>query len=122
MKNTKSSPIPDDLKYKVVMEYLNTDATQGELMAKYNFGGRNISKWMRKFGLKSPDPQTLEMHKQMAKETSKTPKERELEQKIKELEKALDYEKLRTRALETMIDIAENDLKIPIRKKPGTKQ
>jgi transposase len=122
MKNTKSLPISDEIKYKVVMEYLNTDATQEELMVKYNFGGRNISKWMRKFGLKSPDSQTLELNRQMAKEVNKTPKERELEHKIKELEKALDYEKLRTRALETMIDIAENDLKIPIRKKPGTKQ
>lgn len=122
MKNIKSNSIPDDVKYKVVMEYLNTDATQEELMAKYNFGGRNISKWMRKFGLKSPDSQTLEIQKQMSKEINKTPIEREYEQKIKELEKALEYEKLRARAFETMIDIAENDLKIPIRKKSGTKQ
>jgi transposase len=58
----------------------------------------------------------------MTKETNKTPKERELEQEIKELRKALDNAKLRNLALETMIDIAENDLKIPIRKKPGTRQ
>jgi transposase len=58
----------------------------------------------------------------MTKETNKTPKERELEQEIKELRKALDNAKLRNLALETMIDIAENDLKIPSRKKPGTRQ
>lgn len=122
MKRRKFPVIPDDVKYQIVMEYLNTNATQEELMRKYNFGGTNIPKWMRKFGLKLPDNQTLEINKQMAKEITKTPKEHEYEQKIKELEKALEYEKLRTRALETMIDIAENDLNIPIRKKPGTKQ
>ena len=58
----------------------------------------------------------------MSKEIEKTPRERELEAKVKELEGALAYEKLRTLALNTMIDIAERDLNIPIRKKPGTKR
>ena len=38
------------------------------------------------------------------------------------LEQQLDYEQLRTLALDTMIDIAERDLKIPIRKKSGAKR
>jgi transposase len=110
-------------KLKIVQEYINSDVTMTALMAKYDIAGMgSISRWMRNFGFQAPSPQTLELNKQMAKETNKTLKERELEQKIRELEKALDYEKLRTRALETMIDIAENDLKIPIRKKSGTKQ
>jgi transposase len=110
-------------KLKIVQEYINSDVTMTALMAKYDIAGMgSISRWMRNFGFQAPTPQTLELNKQMAKETNKTLKERELEQKIRELEKALDYEKLRTRALETMIDIAENDLKIPIRKKSGTKQ
>lgn len=58
----------------------------------------------------------------MAKEDSKPQQERELEQKIKILEKELEHEKLRTRALTTMIDIAEKELKISIRKKSGAKQ
>jgi hypothetical protein len=45
-----------------------------------------------------------------------------LENKVKELEKLLDYERLRTTALNTMIDIAERELKISIRKKSGAKQ
>jgi transposase len=110
-------------KLKIVQEYINTDITLTALMTKYSIAGMgNIYRWMRTFGLQAPTPQTLELNKQMSKESNITPKERELEQKVTELEKALDYEKLRTRALETMIDIAENDLKIPIRKKPGTKQ
>jgi len=58
----------------------------------------------------------------MAKQIEKTSYERELEAKIKKLEQQLDYEQLRTLALDTMIDIAERDLKISIRKKSGAKR
>ena len=42
--------------------------------------------------------------------------------KVQELTKALEHERLKTIALETMIEIAESDLHIKIRKKRGTKQ
>jgi transposase len=45
-----------------------------------------------------------------------------IRQRNKELEKALKEANLMIHALNTMINIAEADLKIPIRKKPGTKR
>lgn len=55
-----------------------------------------------------------------------TPQEKQekalLEKRIKELEKALEYAKLKNIATETMIDIAEKQFNIPIRKKSGPKQ
>ena len=45
-----------------------------------------------------------------------------LEQRIKELESQLSFSQKRTVALETLIDIAEKELKIQIRKKSGPKQ
>jgi hypothetical protein len=42
--------------------------------------------------------------------------------KIRELEKHLEYAKLKIISLETLIKVAEEDLHIKIRKKPGTKQ
>jgi predicted RNA-binding protein len=38
------------------------------------------------------------------------------------LQKALDEAQLKIKALNTLIDIAEDQFKIPIRKKPGAKQ
>lgn len=38
------------------------------------------------------------------------------------LKQALAHEQLHVQALNTMIDIAERELKIPVRKKPGAKQ
>ncbi len=46
----------------------------------------------------------------------------ELEKKVKDLEKQLSYEKMKSEVLDTMINIAEKELKISIRKKSNTKQ
>lgn len=119
----KVNRFPDELKLQVVQEYLNTSMSQKELMLKYNIRGTNcITQWMRKFGLPLPDQQQIELQRTMSKEAEKTSKERELESKVKQLEQQLEHEKFRTLALNTMIDIAERDLKIVIRKKSGAKR
>ena len=46
----------------------------------------------------------------------------QLKQRIKELEKALAFSRLETEARDLMIDIAEKNFNIPIRKKAGAKQ
>ena len=113
----------DDFKLKVALEYLQTSISGADLMRKYQIRGHNsINNWIRKFGLSKPDQPQIDILRTMKEESQKTTKERELELKVKQLEKELDHEKLRTLALNTMIDIAERDLKIPIRKKSGTKR
>lgn len=120
---TKVNRFTDELKYKVVLEYLNSDISYKAIKQKYGIKGNGcISNWKRKFGLSNPSEEQLMLNKSMSKEIEKTARERELEAKVKELEGALAHEKLRTLALNTIIDIAERDLKIPIRKKPGTKR
>lgn len=46
----------------------------------------------------------------------------ELQKKLKEMEKQLEHAQMKNIALETLIDVAEEKLKITIRKKPGAKQ
>jgi transposase-like protein len=119
----KVNHFSDELKLQVVQEYLETDLSQVELQKKYDIKGNAcILNWMRKFGLKEPNENLREIRHAMSKETEKTSHERELESKVKELEKLLEHEKLRTTALNTMIDIAERELKISIRKKSGAKR
>ena len=120
---TKVNCFPDELKLKVVQEYMDTDVSQRELMQKFNIRGVNtIKKWMRKFDMQAPSQQEIELQRTMAKQKEKTPYERELEAKVAKLEQQLDYEQLGTLALDTMIEIAERDLKISIRKKSGAKR
>jgi len=120
---TKVKQFADELKLQVVQEYYETDVSQAELMKKYNIGGNNtIKEWMRKFDLQAPSEQHIELQRTMAKQKEKTPYEQELETKIQKLEEQLEYEQFRTLALNTMINIAERDLKISIRKKAGAKR
>lgn len=120
---TKVNQFPDELKLKVVQEYLQTDRSRKELMLKYNIRGNNcITNWMRKFDLQAPSQQQIELQCTMAKQKEKTPYEQELEAKVQKLEEQIEYEQFRTLALNTMIDIAERDLKISIRKKAGAKR
>lgn len=119
----KVNQFPDELKVQVVQEYLTTSMSQKELMQKYNIRGSScITNWMHKFEMQAPSLQQIEIQRTMEKQSDRHPYEQELEAKIRKLEAQLEHEKFRTLALNTMIDIAERDLKISIRKKSGVKQ
>lgn len=113
----------DDFKLKVVQEYVMGDATVSDIQKKYGIKSRScISDWVRKFGLESPTQREIELNNAMKEQNQRTPREQELELRVKQLEKELEKERLRTLALNTMIDIAERDLKIKVRKNSGAKQ
>lgn len=102
-------------KESIVAEYLLGNHTYRQLGKKHNVDYRVIHSWVMKFKgkLKSPSPKvTLPI----AETGIKKPVE------VLLLEEALRKEKLRNELLNTMIDIAEKELKISIRKKSGTKQ
>lgn len=120
---TKVNQFTDELKLQVVHEYMDTDVSYKELMQKYNIrGNNNINNWMRKFGLKTPSEQQIALQRTMSKQIDKTVHERELEAEVQKLKQQLEHERLRILALNTLIDVAERDLKISIRKKAGAKQ
>ena len=120
---TKFNRITDDLQYQIVQEYLTTEITYDELKVKYNFGGNdNIRNWMTKFGISKQNVDQIKQDRVMASTSSKSSRELELEQKIRLLEDELNKEKLKTAALSTLINIAERDLQIDIKKKCGAKQ
>ena len=115
--------ISDELALQIVEEYLSTDISQSELKKKYNFGGyQNIYRWMLKFGLSKPNEEQIQLHRAMTDEKKKSSSEQELELKLKQLEEELKREQFKTLALNTMINIAERELKVDIRKKPGAKR
>jgi transposase-like protein len=119
----KVNHFTDEFKFQVIQEYLTTDITYKELKKKHSIKGNScIPNWKRKFGTSQITEEQINLQRTMSKEEEKTPRERKLESKVKELEKALEQERLRTLALDTMINVAERDLKISIRKKSGTKQ
>lgn len=112
--------LPDNLKCKIVQEYLAGGVSQKSLMIKYNFRGKqSINNWIRKFGLSNDIKNYQEPMKKLKKQLISTDP---VELKLKKLEEELRVERLRTTALSTMIDIAERELKVDIRKKSGAKR
>jgi transposase len=119
----KVNSYTDDFQLKVAKAYVLSDATVSEIQEKYGIKSRSsVSDWVRKFGLQSPTQREIEFQNAMKEQKEKTPRELELELKVKQLEKDLEKERLRTLALNTMIDIAERDLKIRVRKNYGARQ
>ncbi len=88
----KVKQFPDELAYKIALEYLTTDISQPELKKKYGFNGNStIYRWIAKFGLSKPSDQEIELYKAMKKEQKrKSPKEAKLEGQIAASKKELE--------------------------------
>ena len=117
----------------MIKEYLTGQYTKVELWKKYT-GQDNehgaLLYWMRTLGYISKEnspkrkkkflPSPIQSAQIMATEnTNQDPLE--LQRRIKELEKQLETTQLKVEGYELMIEIAEKQLNIPIRKKSDTK-
>ena len=101
----------------------NGTLTIAEARRKFDIQGKsNIRNWMIKFGydpsLKPSIPRVRPMPK--PEEESEDPKV--LKARIAALEEQVRRAELRALGLDTMIDVAEEQLKISIRKKSSTKR
>ena len=120
-----------DIKNQIIQEYLNTGCGYRRLAAKYGFSRTTICKWVQVYqGVHNLPPTNLQqkhyldpMAKSKQKEDARTSvSEAELLQKIAALEKQLAHQELRAEVLDTLINVAEKQLDISIRKKSGTQQ
>ena len=120
----------DEFKKKIIAEYLETNLTKREILDKYGIRSNSpIQKWMLKFGIADPYAKKDYLgftNTNRLKKKQTIPSELELQnlalsKKIKELEKLLGEEKLKAEMFARVIEIAEKDLKLNIRKKSDTK-
>ncbi|MDQ2751761.1 MAG: helix-turn-helix domain-containing protein [Bacteroidota bacterium] len=119
-----------DIKQEAVREYLEEGKSYRELSKKYGVNRTTINKWVLVHqGIhdlpRSPKQVSYDLQqKKLGSKSKQAVKEHQsdLEKKIEVLEKQLEWEKLRSKALDTLITVAERELQIDIRKKPGTKQ
>ena len=89
-----------------------------EAQRKYGIKGHTtVTRWINK-----NDVLILSSMKLKPSNTEPVKSLQELQAENRRLRQELDFEQLRVRALNVMIDIAEDQFKIPIRKKTGAKQ
>lgn len=116
----------ESFKRMVIEEYLATKCSKMELLRKYNIHFKSaIQTWMKKLGYEDTGrhrrikfDKSLPLNLAMP---TKSENIRELQKRIQELEQQLLDEKLRSDAYSRIIDKAEKELKIQIKKKLNTK-
>jgi len=115
----------DDEKLKIISEFLQEQTPVQTILDKYHISSKYVfMSWMDKL-LKEKESLSLQEQinpSEPMADKSLEDRVKELEAENKRLQKALELEKLRSKALDTMINVAEETFNIPVRKKPGTKQ
>ena len=124
-KNGKfESRYSEAFKRKVIEEYLETGTPKQGLLIKYGITYKGaFQAWMRALGYVDIRRLPKPAKEQAASPLSK-PKEEDakaLQQRIKELQRELEDEKLRSEAYARLIELAEREQGISIRKKDNTK-
>jgi transposase-like protein len=120
MKEEKRARFTEAFKHHVVREVESGRISQSEANRKYGILGHStILKWCRKYG-KLPT-------RRITKSGLKKMDEREiellrLENENKALRQELEDARFKNVVLETLVDVAERELKVPIRKKYGAKR
>ncbi|MES1224795.1 MAG: transposase [Bacteroidota bacterium] len=120
-----------DIKKQIIEEYLGQGIGYRKLAEKYGISRTTICKWVAIHQGIHNLPPNEKQQKYYISAMNSSPKKvtpeqeqvfKELQDKIASLEKQLKWEKLRADALDTMINVAEKQLNVPIRKKPGSQQ
>jgi transposase-like protein len=120
-----------DIKQQAIHEYLHEGVGYRALAKKYGVSRTTINKWvMIHQGIHNLPP-TENQQKYYLSPVKKKDKNQPaassdeviaMQEKIALLEKQLEWEKMHAEALDTMINVAEKQLNISIRKKPGAQQ
>lgn len=119
----------DEEKHKIIKEFLNSDCTKREIWKKYTGEEEEhgqLLRWMRQLGYDSDcenitfAPNIDSMQKEHNKDQEAF-ENLQLRKRVQELEKQLKDAEMKAIAFSTMVDIAEKELKVSIRKKYNTK-
>ena len=119
-----------DYEKKLIIEdYLSGNETKQSVWSRYTgYTGENgkIIMWMRKFGIedkfvKNTNFEIMPKQKKNKEQSSEDFETLQLKKRIAELEKQLQTAEMKAIAFSTMVDIAEKEFNIPIRKKHNTK-
>jgi transposase len=118
-----------ELKHKICKEHIEEGICLAELVRKYNLSCHSlIHDWLRKLGyIPGVDRRTrsayigIENFSELKNKSEKKGPKTAEQQEIELLKKQLEDTRLQVEGYRRMIEIAETELKLPIRKKRNTK-
>lgn len=106
------------IREEVLRLYAESDLSYGEIAEENQIQVRTVEYIIHNFTSELPTVPTMRKKKKEASEDDYD----KLRAEVVRLRKELRQEKMRSEALDTMIDVAEEMFNIPVRKKAGTKQ
>ena len=110
----------DEEKVPIVIKFLTGETSAEKMVEKYHICSvQTLYAWVGRYV--SQENLQNRNYEDMANR-SKDDQIRELKAALKKAQKEAELEKLRAKAYDKMIDLAEERFNIPIRKKSGTKQ
>lgn len=115
----KYKKFSEEMRKKIVQEIQDGLISKRGAQKKYRFCNRTLYNWINKYSLRRL---ALENYKYTSPVMQESESNKLLVGKVKDLEKALNRANLQVAALQTIIAVAEKDLKIKIRKKAGSRQ
>ena len=115
----------DTFKLQVLSDYYSSGMSKSFISRKWGISHPTLIKWQKLWPIDSkalslPD-EIISTYRMGGKDRGKTD-EQIYQERIAELEKSLQMERMRCRALEKVIEIAEREEGISILKKDGVKQ
>ncbi|MGB4775624.1 MAG: hypothetical protein WBP45_10650 [Daejeonella sp.] len=113
------SQYSEEFKHKVCREYLDGSDSRTTLERKYKLGNSRLTSWLKSFGLEVKKAIYLSSYVMPAKKDQDVLTEDITSVNL--LKKQLDDALLEKELYRKMIEVAERDLKINIRKKSVTK-
>lgn len=119
----------DHEKKLIIEDYLSGNETKQSVYSRYTgypVENGKITMWMRKLGIedkfvKNTNFVSMPTRKKDIEQSSEDFETLKLKKRIAELEKQLQTAEMKAIAFSTMVDIAEKEFNIPIRKKHNTK-
>ena len=118
----------DDDRLKIVQSFVEGEMTSAEIVERYELSSKNVLfNWICKFMDEKElvalwTNKTGTMSQSTINQSNDIPSEADKDAQILQLQQALRLEKLKSEGYSTMIDLAEREFNIQIRKKCGTKQ
>jgi transposase len=106
----------DKIKKVVIEEYLSGKYSLRKLAEVYGIGKSTINNWVKR----AEEGGLVKEGDGEGRSVMRLVKDEEAEKEIKRLRRELEDARLYTKLLNTMIDIAEDDLGVDIRKKHGS--
>lgn len=114
----------ESFKLEVVKYYFDHGEDRKTTLEKYNIDHSCLRDWLKRYHSNEKVVTLLSrIEDEMAKKYKQLPKEEAAAQRAyAELQRELELERMKNAALNELINLAEAEFKLPIRKKSGAKQ